>query len=201
MAAIGIKLSSPGPVLHIAKRAGKSGRPFNLYKFRSMHLGADGESSITGINDSRIFSFGEFLRKTKIDEFPQFFNVILGQMSIVGPRPEAMDIVDKFYGELGMSTLTVRPGVVSPGSLFNYTHVEEYLGENSEDDYVSKFLSIKLSLEKVYLDKANFIYDLEIIGRTVMTIFQIALGKKKFPYPKEFNEAVKANLIETELQN
>jgi lipopolysaccharide/colanic/teichoic acid biosynthesis glycosyltransferase len=193
--AIGIKITSPGPVFYVARRAGLQGRPFPLYKFRTMHVGADSGSAITGVDDPRVFKFGDFLRKTKIDEFPQFWNVMLGHMSVVGPRPEAISIVESYYGQLGMSTLSVRPGIASPGSLFNYTHVDSFIGDDPESDYVHKFLPVKLALEKVYIDRASLIYDLEIILRTVSTILRIALGRKAFPFPKEYQVARQQNLF------
>ena len=195
LAAAGIKLSSPGPVFHVALRAGLDARPFKLYKFRSMHLGADSGSAITGLDDPRVFWFGEFLRKTKIDEFPQFFNVILGDMSVVGPRPEAMGIVESHYGDLGRFTLTIRPGIASPGSLFNYTHADQYIGDDPEQSYINDFLPIKLALENVYIERASILYDFEIIFRTISTIVKIAIGHRVFPLPREYGIARQQHLI------
>ena len=97
IAMIGIKISSKGAVLYKAKRMGKNMNPITVYKFRTMHMNADKEGAITAIDDSRIFSWGEVLRKTKIDELPQLFNVLGGNMSIIGPRPEDISIVNRYY--------------------------------------------------------------------------------------------------------
>jgi len=196
---ISIKIASPGPILFKAIRAGKNGKPFSLLKFRTMHQGSESGSAITAICDQRVFGFGSFLRKTKIDELPQFFNVLTGDMSVVGPRPEAQDIVTYYYDELGYQTLSVRPGIASPGSLFNYTHAHQYLKDDPEMDYVYKFLPIKLAIEKVYIDNADFWQDLQVIYRTFHTIVQIAMGKVNFPYPSEYLIAMDQGLIDKNL--
>src|SRR5580765_2430484 len=150
VAAVGIRLTSPGPVLYRAqrigrdrrrpyanlclgayqperRRAGYGGREFTMYKFRTMHVSADPGSSITARNDSRVFPFGAWLRATKIDELPQLINIIRGDMTLVGPRPEAPDIVRNHYTPDDLSTLQTLPGLTSPGSLYYYTHCEAKL--------------------------------------------------------------------------
>ena len=190
LAAIGIKLTSPGPVIYKAQRAGRNNSRFVMYKFRTMHVVQNLKSSITAHGDPRIFPFGSLLRKLKIDELPQLFNIVLGHMSIVGPRPEAADIVDRDYQAWMMETLDMAPGLASPGSIFGYTHGEEMIGaEDPEGDYRDKLLPIKLSLELIYVRNAGFFYDLQIIVRTVIAIIQIALGKKDIPHPPEYGQA------------
>ncbi len=187
IAAIGVKFSSKGPIFYKAKRMGKDMKPFDVYKFRTMHVNADKEGSITATNDSRIFLFGNLLRKLKIDELPQLLNIIGGTMSIIGPRPESIDIVERFYSEEQKRTLHMLPGLASPGSVFNYTHSEKYLGEeNAEEDYVKKLMPVKLAMDLYYVDHFSIGYDIRIIFRTVAVILCQLFGKTEFKYPKEY---------------
>lgn len=187
VAALGIRLSSRGPVLYRAQRAGRGGKPFTMHKFRTMHLGRDAQTSaITSSRDDRVFRFGAWLRAMKIDELPQIYDVLRGKMSLVGPRPEDVRIVRDFYGPQHMETLAVRPGLASPGSIFNYTHAEKLIGkEDPERDYVEKVLPAKLALELVYVRNASFWYDCRIILRTICVIVMKSLGKRHFPDPPE----------------
>jgi len=187
MVAILLKVSSNGPVFYIAKRAGFNGAPFDVFKFRSMHIGSDKQESISLPNDTRAFGFGSFLRKTKLDEIPQFINVLIGDMSVVGPRPEDINIVKKYYSEQEMKTLSVKPGIVSPGSIYNYTHSHLYLDDaDVENSYIRKLLPVKLALEIIYIERMNFFYDLQLIWRTIVTIIKIMLGVKEFKDPIEY---------------
>ncbi len=190
LAVIGILLTSKGPVIYRAKRAGRKGEIFIMHKFRTMHIRPAHGSVITGANDSRIFFVGKVLRALKIDELPQLWDVLLGKMSVVGPRPEDPQIVEKFYDKNGRETLEVAPGLASPGSIYNYTHGDNYLDDNDpEGAYVKGLLPIKLALEQVYVRRQSFGYDMVIIWRTVVTIVQIATGKKQFSDPPEMAEA------------
>lgn len=187
LAAIGIRLSDRGPVFYRATRAGRNGKPFQMHKFRTMttHQGPMA-SVITASQDARVFVFGRFLRMCKIDELPQLYDVLRGEMSIVGPRPEALPIVLQHYAPAHWETLQVRPGLASPGSIYNYTHGEKLIGnETPEQDYLTRLLPVKLALELVYLRKSSFLYDLRIVFRTIWVILLIALGKQEFPEPPE----------------
>lgn len=188
--AIGVRLSSAGPALYRARRSGRGGNEFVMYKFRTMHVAAKQGSVITAASDARVFSLGRILRALKIDELPQLWNVVRGDMSIVGPRPEDPQIVQQHFGSLGMETLSVAPGLASPGSLYNYTH--GYLmvdNQNPEAAYVTQLLPVKLALELVYVRHRSLRYDIRITLRTAMTILQIAAGKKDFPDPPEMLRA------------
>jgi lipopolysaccharide/colanic/teichoic acid biosynthesis glycosyltransferase len=188
--AIGVRLSSAGPALYRARRVGRGGREFVMYKFRTMHVAASQGSVITASSDSRVFSLGRILRALKIDELPQLWNVIRGDMSIVGPRPEDPKIVQQHFGNLGMETLSVAPGLASPGSLYNYTHGHLMVDhQNPEAAYVQQLLPVKLALELVYVRQRSLRYDFGIILRTAVTILQIAAGKKSFPDPPEMLRA------------
>lgn len=189
-AAIAIRITSPGPVLYQARRTGRGGAEFVMHKFRTMHVVQKSHSMITGTHDARIFPVGRILRATKIDELPQLLNVLIGQMSIVGPRPEDPAIVAKYYGVLGHETLKVCPGLASFGSLYNYTHGHLLLDDaEPETSYINKLLPIKLALEVVYVRNLSLITDLRIIARTLTTIVAITAGKKNFAEPDEVRSA------------
>src|SRR5256884_6039922 len=147
LAALGIRLASRGPVLYRARRMGRAGAPFTMYKLRTMHQRRPAPASrITGQDDPRVFPLGAWLRRTKIDELPQLFNVVRGDMSLVGPRPEDPAIVVRHYAPVHRETLAVRPGLASPGSIYNYTHGERLLlSGQPERDYVDRLLPLKLA--------------------------------------------------------
>lgn len=195
LAAAGIRLSSPGPVLFRAKRTGRHGMVFQMYKFRTMNIGpVPGASAITATHDPRVFPFGAWLRRWKIDELPQLFNILKADMTIVGPRPEDPRIVDTYYAPVHIETLSVLPGLASPGSLYNYTHGEHRLETGDpERSYVEHLLPTKLALDTVYVREASLLYDVKIVLRTLWTIVCIALGRTAFPDPPEMRKA--ADLI------
>lgn len=190
LAAIGVRLSSRGPVLYRAERAGKNGCPFIMHKFRTMYSNEGGcASAITSCEDSRVFFFGRLLRRLKIDELPQLFDVLRGEMSIVGPRPEDTRIVREHYAPEHWGTLVVRPGLAGPGSIYNYTHGEKLIDRNDpEKDYVENLLPVKLALDLMYVRKASFWYDLRVIFCTFWVIMLIALGKREFADPPEMDQ-------------
>lgn len=191
LAAVGIRLSSPGPIFYLAERVGKDGKIFLMYKFRTMHVNRSHAGSvITAQDDKRVFAFGSWLRKLKIDELPQVLNIVRGEMSIVGPRPEDPHIVRKYYSAVQRRTLDVRPGLASPGSIFNYTHGEKLLvGDDPERLYVEQLLPTKLALELVYIQNASFSYDLQIIWRTMKTIFLMSYQSGNLAQPPEMKAA------------
>src|SRR6266849_5638284 len=167
IAAVGIRLSSSGPILYRAQRVGKSGERFTMHKFRTMRV-EQGSTSvpITKLNDPRVFSFGRLLRHLKIDEFPQFYDVLRGKMSLIGPRPEDPRIVSEYYDAQGMESLSVLPGLASPGSVYYYTHGQQTVsGQDTEEDYVKRILPTKLALDVVYVREASMMYDLRIVLR------------------------------------
>jgi lipopolysaccharide/colanic/teichoic acid biosynthesis glycosyltransferase len=188
--AIAVRVSDKGPAIYKSCRQGRGSSIFKLLKFRTMRLGSDEYGGISSPSDSRVFPLGQVLRSSKLDELPQFWNVLIGDMSIVGPRPENIDIVRRCYTRNQHRTLEVRPGIASPGSIFNYTHAKEYLGDACVDaDYETKLLPVKLGLELAYLDNAGFVYDLRIIARTIAVILRKLLGQKHFALPPEYSIA------------
>lgn len=191
LAAIGIRLSSRGPILFRAARVGLGGEDFVMHKFRTMHVRCGDDSVITGSDDKRVFPFGSLLRQLKIDEIPQFHDVLWGRMSVVGPRPEDPRIVERHYTPRQMETLRVKPGLASPGSIYNYTHGDEYFDdEDTERAYVERLLPIKLALDQVYVARASFTYDLRIVARTVAVVVMSAAGCRRFAEPPEMIAAL-----------
>ena len=185
---IGIKLSSKGPVFYTTERIGKDKIPFILYKFRSMHVyqpDVEGMKSEGGYiaNANRIFPFGGFLRASKLDELPQLFNILLGQMSIIGPRPIPITSVNRNYVGKYQCILNVKPGLACLDSLFDYAHGELFVSSNEE--YKAKVVPMRNELAKMYVEKRSVSLDFHCIFRTLQLMFQIAvLKKKKFPYSK-----------------
>jgi lipopolysaccharide/colanic/teichoic acid biosynthesis glycosyltransferase len=169
--AVLIKLDSPGPVLFCQERIGRGFVPFIIYKFRTMAVGREGDGlSITSGNDSRITRIGRILRATKIDELPQLFNVLIGDMSVVGPRPEVRRYVDLFrrdYEEL----LTIRPGMTDLASL-KYRDEGILLAHaaDPEGEYISRILPDKIQLGKTYLRRSSLLLDLSIVLKTLVRL-------------------------------
>lgn len=176
LAAVGIRLSSPGPIFYRALRVGIGGQNFSMLKFRSMHI-SNGGAVITVSQDPRIFRFGDLLRKLKIDELPQFFNVLRGDMSIVGPRPEDPKIVAQAYTTWMRETLAVRPGITSPGAIFYYACGEQLVDPaNPEGSYIKNLLPPKLAIDRGYIERATTASDLACILRTAASILLAAVG-------------------------
>lgn len=182
LTALAIILSSPGPVFFKAQRIGRYARPFTMLKFRTMHMNEEKGHIVTLRSDSRIFPIGRFLRKSKIDELPQLFNVLTGSMSIVGWRPEDEENVRSVFVGKYLSILETKPGLTSPGSLYDYTHGEVY---QDEALYTAEFLPRKMDLELYYVRHRNLLYDMELVGRTILTILSVLLDRSDIPPPKE----------------
>jgi|SRR5215831_8623616 len=173
LAALLIKLDSPGPTFFRQERLGKGFRPFFIYKFRTMvHDAPHKGRSITVGADPRITRVGRILRKTKLDELPQLFNVLKGDMSFVGPRPEVRQYVELFrrdYEEI----LQVRPGITDLASLI-YRHEAEILGRTNhpEEEYVQSVLPDKIRLAKEYLKRSSLLFDVTLICKTLLKLFR-----------------------------
>lgn len=179
LAAIGIKLSSPGPVIYRARRVGKGGGEFVMFKLRSMHVTSGAASVITAPGDARVFAVGNLVRRLKIDELPQFWNILRGDLSLVGPRAEAPDIVDEHYNSWMRETLDAVPGVTSPGAIYNYIMLDCLLDpRDPEATYVARMLPPKLALERAYVERASFLRDLQYVALTALAIAANALGRK-----------------------
>ena len=169
--ALCILLDSRGKVIYKQSRVGRKNVDFQLYKFRTMRTDADKGSQITiGSNDSRITHIGTFLRKYKIDEFPQFLNILKGEMSIVGPRPEVRKYVDMYTPEQ-MRVLSVRPGLTDYASI-RYVNENELLAksDNPEQTYIQEIMPDKLKLNLKYVDEQSLWVDVKIMWQTVVAI-------------------------------
>ena len=169
--AVWIKLDSKGPVFYRQARVGKDNRDFRLFKFRSMRPEADKGSLITiGARDPRVTRSGYFIRKYKLDEFPQLINVFIGDMSLVGPRPEVRHYVD-YYTPEQMRILSVKPGITSLASI-RYRNENEILegAEDPEKTYIEKVMPDKLAIDLEYVDHASLLTDLRLIFRTFAAI-------------------------------
>jgi lipopolysaccharide/colanic/teichoic acid biosynthesis glycosyltransferase len=169
-----IRLDSPGPVLFRHRRVGRDFRPLYVYKFRTMVDSSLGGSQITfrGNADSRITRLGRTLRGTKIDELPQLINVLKGDMSLVGPRPEVAEYVDMFHEDYE-AILAVRPGMTDFASL-EYCDEAALLEQAADpvDEYTHHILPAKIVLEREYVRRASLPVDIALIVRTVLSIFK-----------------------------
>jgi len=159
-----------GGVFYIQKRVGRNNRDFNLIKFRTMKKGADKKGLLTVGKDSRITPAGRFLRKYKLDELPQLFNVLMGKMSLVGPRPEVRKYVDLYTTEQ-QKVLRVKPGLTDYASI-EYFDENALLGKSNdpENTYISEVMPAKLKLNEKYLADVNVLHDLKILWRTFLKI-------------------------------
>ncbi len=188
--AIGIRLAGPGPIFYRAQRVGRDSRPFTMYKLRTMRIGDAATTVITAHGDPRIFPLGRLLRRLKLDELPQLVNILRGEMSIVGPRPEDPSMVKRFYAPFYYKSFDVPPGLTSPGSIYAYTHGEAQLDlRDAERSYGEQLLPIKMALDLVYVARAGVGYDIALICRTVWTLGTALLGRRSFPLPPELPEA------------
>ena len=168
-----IMIGSKGGVFYRQERIGRHGKPFMLLKFRSMRIDSDQQGKLTvGMNDSRITQIGLFIRKYKHDEFPQFINVLLGEMSIVGPRPEVEEFVS-LYNTSQKRVLEVKPGVTDYASI-------EYFNENAilaeandpKKTYIEIIMPEKIRLNEKYISNPTLAHDLKIIFRTILRILK-----------------------------
>jgi lipopolysaccharide/colanic/teichoic acid biosynthesis glycosyltransferase len=171
VAGVLIKLESKGPILFRQVRIGKDFTPFTLYKLRTMRVDpASEKASLSCTQKHRITRVGRILRATKLDELPQLFNVLKGEMSMVGPRPEAKEYVDLFR-ETYRNILRVRPGITDPASIL-YRNEERLLAtaDDAERMYREQILPRKLRMNLHYLERASLSYDLWLILRTTAAV-------------------------------
>ena len=170
--AVLITLDSKGGVFYKQKRVGKNGKPFLLLKFRTMKPESDGVQITVGDRDPRVTKVGYYLRKYKLDELPQLLNIIKGDMSVVGPRPEVPHYVEQYNPEQ-RKVLAVRPGLTDYASL-HFVNESELLAkaENPEAEYVNTIMPHKLRLSLSYIENRSFFLDLKIIFQTLAKIIR-----------------------------
>jgi len=175
-AAIAIQLDSPGPALYKGERVGRDGRPFRMLKLRSMVSDGVGPS-VTVAADPRVTRVGRFLRRSKLDELPQLVNVLRGEMSLVGPRPEHADYV-KLYTPEQKRVLSMRPGITGPAALAFVDEEAMLSGAHAETIYEREVMPRKLALDLEYVDHHSFGGDLRILGRTAALVVTRPFSKR-----------------------
>jgi lipopolysaccharide/colanic/teichoic acid biosynthesis glycosyltransferase len=171
--ALVILVSSRGGIFFRQERIGIHGKPFRLFKFRSMRKDAEKSGALTvGMKDSRITKIGVFIRKFKLDEFPQFINVLIGNMSVVGPRPEVKEFVVR-YTEEQKKVLEVKPGITDYASI-TYFNENEILAKSSNprETYINEIMPDKIKLNQKYIENPTLVHDFHIIWKTIIRIFK-----------------------------
>lgn len=174
---VAVRLTSSGPALFQTTRAGQFGRPFVLYKFRSMVAEAPGVGpAITAASDPRVVPLGAILRRLKLDELPQLLNVLMGDMSLVGPRPEDYRYV-ALYTREQLEILDAKPGMTSLASLRYRDEAAQLLGTDWNDRYIHEIMPAKLAIDKQYLDRRTVWSDALLILETVRSLVGSAIAK------------------------
>ena len=175
LAIVGILLSDKGPIFYTAHRIGKDNKPFKMFKFRSMRVVTSANEASLRPDEDRIFPFGHFIRKLKIDELPQLLNILNGTMSIIGPRPVAQDQFELFRTGKWNLAAEVPVGLSGPAALYDFIYGDQF---TDESEYMEKVFPIRRELEYVYVKKKGFIYDIKMIVYTVICIFYALFGKE-----------------------
>jgi len=173
--ALRIKRDSPGPVFFQGDRMGRFGKPFKILKFRTMYENDHSYNGapVTAKDDDRITPFGKYLRESKLNELPQFWNVLKGEMSLVGPRPESLEIAQEWTEEVKAEVLSIRPGITSPASVI-YRDEENLLqGSGFMDDYLKTILPDKLRLDQLYVRNYSIFTDLDVLAMTAVTLLPL----------------------------
>ena len=184
LVAVAVKLSSPGSVLFGQERVGRGQVSFRLLKFRSMSSGPAGAGDlVTGRDDPRVTPLGRFLRRTKLDEVPQLWNVLRGEMSLVGPRPEVPRYV-AYFTDAQRAVFSARPGLTDPATL-QFRDEEDLLArvppEERERYYLDHVLPAKLDINLKYLKRRSFWSDLGVLGRTLLALLRLPSPKAEKP--------------------
>ena len=172
LVALAVRVDSPGPVFFRQERIGRHGVPFRIHKFRTMKAYAPTRGpQVTLVHDERITRIGRVLRHYRIDELPQFIDVLLGTMSLVGPRPEVPHFVAHYPAALKAQVLSVRPGITDPAALAHIDEAELLAGAaDPERAYIERILPAKLALQADYAARATLWSDLVVLGRTLRVL-------------------------------
>lgn len=169
--AIWIKLDSSGPIFFRQERVGRNGEVFRIHKFRTMLTDSENKGRLTIGKDSRITTSGQFLRKSKVDELPQLIDVVLGRMSLVGPRPEVQEFIEEYPSDVRDIVLSVRPGITDQASI-EMVDENEILGkyDDPRKAYIEHVLPLKQKYYVDYVNNNNVIVDISLIFQTVLKI-------------------------------
>jgi lipopolysaccharide/colanic/teichoic acid biosynthesis glycosyltransferase len=189
LGALAVKLSSRGPIFYRARRAGLHGRPFFMFKLRTMQVGTDSvDRKVTADDDDRVTAVGRWLRKCKVDELPQLWNVVLGQMSIVGPRPEDWDIVQQHYTAKQLRALWVRPGIASPVDVIWYPDMNYHdpcpPTVPMQQYYLQRHLPVQVGEAIRYVERQSLLLDFQVILRLIFCVLVrswLPCAKKPLP--------------------
>lgn len=173
-----IRCDSPGPIIYVGQRAGYNCKPFGIYKFRTMVIDAEQGEGTTACMDPRITRIGSFLRRYKLDELPQLLNVLKGDMTLVGPRPELLKYAMAYDSEEKI-ILSVKPGITDYSSI-KFIELYKHVGNHEpEKNFENKILPIKNFLRIKYVKEMSFLIDLKILFKTGLVLFFITFSKSK----------------------
>lgn len=188
IAIVGILFSDWGPVFYTSTRIGKGNKGFKMFKFRSMRVDKGANEASLRPDEDRIFAFGHFIRKVKIDELPQLLNILNGTMSVIGPRPVAKDQLDLFRTGKWNEAAKVAVGLSGPAALYDFIYGDQI---TDPDEYMEKVFETRRELEYVYVKKMSFGYDMKMVVYTIICIFYALFGKECTWMLNEFLEAAK----------
>ena len=167
-----IKIDSPGRIFFLQKRVTTNGKVFKIFKFRTMKENSEKLSGVTIDNDPRITKLGKYLRKFRIDEIPQIFNILTGDLSFVGARPESVKYVNEYSPEM-YATLLMPAGVTSPASILFKDEAELLKGaENPDETYVKDILPKKMAYNLEYIENCSLLYDIKVMFKTVIAVIK-----------------------------
>ena len=188
IAIAGILVSDWGQIFYTSTRIGKDNKPFRMFKFRSMRVDKGANEASLRPDEDRIFAFGKFIRKVKIDELPQLLNILNGTMSVIGPRPVANDQKELFRVGKWNEAAKVAVGLSGPAALYDFIYGDQI---EDPDEYMEKVFPTRRELEYVYVKKMSFGYDVKMVIYTIICIFYALFGKECKWMLKEFVDAAK----------
>lgn len=175
IAIVGILVSDWGPIFYTSTRIGEGNKGFKMFKFRSMRVDKGANETSLRPDEDRIFTFGHFIRKVKIDELPQLLNVLNGTMSVIGPRPVAKDQFDLFRTGKWNEAAKVAVGLSGPAALYDFIYGDQIA---NPEEYMKKVFETRRELEYVYVKKMSFAYDVKMVVYTIICIFYALFGKE-----------------------
>lgn len=194
IAIVGILVSDRGPIFYTSTRIGKGNKGFKMFKFRSMRVAKDANEASLRPDEERIFTFGKFIRKVKIDELPQLLNIMNGTMSVIGPRPVAKDQFDLFRTGKWNEAAKMAVGLSGPAALYDFIYGDQF---TDPDEYMEKVFETRRELEYVYVKKMSFGYDVKMVVYTIICIFYALFGKECTWMLNEFKAAAKESIAES----